>query len=75
MTLQDSAFTVTQPLAGRMTKVTRRRTKTDWAHFPNDIAERHPGATRITLVMDNLNTHRPGALYNDERNPCGTAAI
>ena len=28
-----------------------------------DIAERHPGAKRITLVMDNLNTHRPGALY------------
>ncbi len=23
----------------------------------------YPGATRITLVMDNLNTHRPGALY------------
>ena len=46
-----------------MTKVTARRTKTDWAHFLNDIAERHPGAQRITLVMDNLNTHRPGALY------------
>ena len=54
----------TEPLAGRrMTKVTARRTKTDWAHFLNDIAERHPGAKRITLVMDNLNTHRPGALY------------
>ena len=54
----------TEPLAGRrMTKVTARRTKTDWAHFLNDIAERYPGAKRITLVMDNLNTHRPGALY------------
>ena len=52
------------PLAGRrMTKVTARRTKTDWALFLNDIAERYPGAKRITLVMDNLNTHRPGALY------------
>ena len=50
------------PLAGRrMTKVTARRTKTDWALFLNDIAERHPDAKRITLVMDNLNTHRPGA--------------
>ena len=28
-----------------------------------DIAERYPDAQRITLVMDNLNTHRPGALY------------
>ncbi len=54
----------TEPLAGRrMTKVTARRTRTDWAHFLNDIAERHSGATTITLVMDNLNTHRPGALH------------
>ena len=59
-----NVFMATEPLAGRrMTKVTARRTKTDWAHFLNDIAERHPGAQRITLVMDNLNTHRPGALY------------
>ena len=28
-----------------------------------DIAAQYPGATRITRVMDNLNTHRPGALY------------
>ena len=55
-------FMATEPLAGRrMTKVTARRTKTDWAYFLNEIAERHPGAKRITLVMDNLNTHRPGA--------------
>ena len=54
----------TEPLAGRrMTKVTARSTKTDWAHFLSDIAGRRPGAKRITLVMDNLNTHRPGALY------------
>ncbi len=54
----------TEPLAGRrMTKVTARRTRTDWAHFLNDIAERHSGATTITLVMDSLNTHRPSALY------------
>ena len=59
-----NVFMATEPLAGRrMTKVTARRTKTDWAHFLNDIAGRHPGAKTITLVMDNLNTHRPGALY------------
>ena len=46
-----------------MTKVTARRTKTDWAHFLHDIAERYPDAKRITLLMDNLSTHRPGALY------------
>ena len=59
-----NVFMATEPLAGRrQTKVTERRTKTDWARFLRDIAAQHPGATRITLVMDNLNTHRPGALY------------
>ena len=59
-----NVFMATEPLAGkRMTKVTERKTKIDWAHFLVDIADRYPNATRITLVMDNLSTHRPGALY------------
>ena len=59
-----NVFMANEPLAGtRMTRVTERRTKTDWAHFLADIAERYADATRITLVMDNLSTHRPGALY------------
>ena len=59
-----NVFMATEPLAGqRMTQVTKRKTKLDWAHFLNDIAGRYPDAKRITLVMDNLNTHRPGALY------------
>ena len=56
-----NVFMATEPLAGwRMTKVTAHRTKIEWVHFLNDIATRHPDAERITLVMDNLNTHRPG---------------
>ena len=71
-----NVFMATEPLAGRrMTKVTARRTKTDWAHFLNDIAERHPGAKRITLVMDNLNTHRPGALYEAFPPPEGQGPV
>ncbi len=59
-----NVFMATEPLAGkRMTKVTERKTKTDWAHFLAEIAADHADADRITLVMDNLNTHRPGALY------------
>ena len=46
-----------------MTQVTERKTKIDWAQFLADIAEQYRDATRITLVMDNLNTHQPGALY------------
>jgi len=57
-------FMACEPLAGRrMTQVTERRTKTDWAHFIEDIAASYPEAQRITLVMDNLNTHTPGSLY------------
>ena len=59
-----NVFMATEPKAGRrMTKVTERRTKADWARFLDDIAGRYPDAARITLVMDNLSTHRPGALY------------
>ena len=59
-----NVFMAAEPLAGkRMTKVTQRRTKADWARFLADIADRYPSAIRITLVMDNLSTHRPGALY------------
>jgi hypothetical protein len=59
-----NVFMASEPLAGtRMTKVTERKTKVDWARFLQDIAERYQDAERITLVMDNLNTHSPGALY------------
>lgn len=57
-------FLACEPLAGRrMVKVTERRAKQDWAHFLQDIAEEYRGVDKITLVMDNLNTHSPGSLY------------
>ena len=59
-----NVFMATEPLAGRrMTQVTERKTKIDWAQFLADMAEQYRDATRITLVMDNLNTHQPGELY------------
>ena len=58
-------FMVNEPLAGkRHVKVTERKTKQDWAILVKEIADDlYPGAERIILVMDNLNTHTPGALY------------
>lgn len=57
-------FMVSEPLAGkRIVKITERKTKSDWAYFLEDIAASYHGAEKITLVMDNLNTHTPGALY------------
>ena len=57
-------FIACEPLAGkRMIKITERRTKIDWAYFIEDIAKKYENATKIILVMDNLNTHTPGSLY------------
>jgi hypothetical protein len=58
-------FMVNEPLLGkRYVKVTNRKTKQDWAELLREIAdELYPKAGKITLVMDNLATHTPGALY------------
>jgi hypothetical protein len=58
-------FLVTQPLGGwRHVDVTDRRTKHDFAEQMRDLVDRHfPNADRIRVVLDNLNTHTPGALY------------
>ena len=37
--------------------------KSDWAVFIKGIAGRYEDAIRITLVMDNLATHKAGSLY------------
>ncbi|MEO6321108.1 MAG: IS630 family transposase, partial [Polaromonas sp.] len=59
-----NVFMASEPLAGRrLSKVTERRTKADWVVFLQDIAASYPDAKRITLVMDNLNTHTPASLY------------
>lgn len=57
-------FMANEPLAGtRMVEVTESKTKVDWAIFVEKIASRYEDAKKITLVMDNLNTHVPGSLY------------
>jgi len=59
-----SVFMASEPLAGkRMVKVMERKAKRDWALFIAEISERYRAAEKITLVMDNLNTHKPGSLY------------
>jgi hypothetical protein len=57
-------FIACEPLAGkRMVKVTGARTRKDWACFIEEIANHYQSVEKITLVMDNLNTHGPGSLY------------
>ena len=46
-----------------MVKITERKTKKDWAYFLEEIADQYETVEKITLVMDNLNTHEPGSFY------------
>lgn len=58
-------FVMCQPLTGwRTVKATTRRTKLDFAHCMQDLVDIHfPEAALIRVVLDNLNTHTYGALY------------
>jgi DDE superfamily endonuclease len=58
-------FMFFQPVQGwRHVQVTDRRTAQDFAHCMKDLVDRHfPEATLISVVLDNLNTHTPAALY------------
>lgn len=60
-----NAFVLFQPLAGwREVKVTERRTKLDFAHVMRELVDVYfPDAEKIRVVLDNLNTHSPAALY------------
>jgi len=51
-------------LGWRHITVTAQRTARDFAHAIRDLVDVHfPAAERIVLVLDNLNTHTPAALY------------
>ena len=58
-------FMAVEPLAGKRTvQVIARRTKIDWAQFVYLLLMRvYAEAAVVVLVMDNLNTHGIGSLY------------
>lgn len=58
-------FMFFQPLPGwRYVEVTEQRTKRDFAHRMKDLVDTYfPRAEVIRVVLDNLNTHSPAALY------------
>ena len=61
----SNLFMIFAPLQGfRHVQVTDRRTSIDFAHICRDLVDVHfPEAEKITLVCDNLNTHKPASLY------------
>jgi len=60
-----SIFVWVEPLAGRRrVNARQQRTRIDWAHEIDQLLSvDYPQAERIVLVMDNLNTHTLGSLY------------
>ena len=59
-----SLFIAFEPLTGqRIVEVRDRRTKVDYAHFLNKVAQHYPNAIQIRVVQDNLNTHNPSSFY------------
>jgi transposase len=58
-------FLLTEPLSGwRQVNVTEHRTMIDWAYQIKELSDVHfPEAEKILLIMDNLNTHGVGSLY------------
>ena len=58
-------FMISEPFNGfREAKVTKQRTKEDFAELLKDLSDiYYPLAKIIKLVMDNLNTHKLSILY------------
>lgn len=58
-------FMATEPLAGyRVVKITDTKKKPDWARFCQELVDQHyENAVKITLVLDNLNTHKAASFY------------
>ena len=58
-------FMMFAPLEGwRHVKVTDRHTALDYAQVLKELSDTHfPGASKIVLVQDNLNTHKAASLY------------
>jgi len=60
----SNLFMLFAPLEGwRHVKVTDRHTKIDWAQLIKELVDEHYPKKKIILVMDNLNTHKLGSLY------------
>jgi hypothetical protein len=58
-------FLFSEPLTGwREVQITERRTRVDWAEAMRELSDRcYPAAQRITVVLDNLNTHGSASFY------------
>ena len=59
-----NVFVAVEPRHGkRVTKVTKQRTKKDFAKFMQDVILSYPYAEKLRIVLDNLNTHFESSFY------------
>lgn len=57
-------FVAVEPKHGkRVTKVTKRRKKKDFANFMRNVVLSYPYAKKLRIVLDNLNTHHKSSFY------------
>lgn len=57
-------FVAVEPKGGkRKVRVTERRTKKDFAEFVQGLEKDYASATKIHIVLDNLNTHFESSFY------------
>lgn len=57
-------FVAVEPKHGkRITKVTKKRKKKDFAEFMRDVVFAYPYAKKLRIVLDNLNTHFESSFY------------
>ena len=52
-----------EPLTGKRLAQVPQRTKKEYTLFCQALSKAFPDATKIQLVQDNLNTHKPASLY------------
>lgn len=59
-----SVFMACEPLAGqRIVGVYDTHKTKDWVHFIKRVFDAYPDARNITVVLDNLSTHKPAVFY------------
>jgi hypothetical protein len=63
-----SLLAAIEPLTGRrLGQVYERRTKREFTQFCQELAAQYPQATKIRVVLDNLNTHNASSFYEHLR--------
>lgn len=59
-----SIFAALEPLAGkRLIRIRDRHKAEDWVAFMQELIGNYPDAERITVVLDNLSTHKKSSFY------------